>query len=91
MVSTYVCQRYSYREKQKDEGHTQDETLVTRNTGINLGFLNLPLADIREDLVANGSLFSSSRDGPSRFRDRLEELLNEGRGERGGLKSGQRE
>lgn len=68
------------------ERRTQNETLVTRDTGVNLGFLNLPLTHIREDLVADGGLFGSSRDGPSRVGDRLDELLDEGRGERGGLK-----
>lgn len=87
MVSARILQQHSYRRKQEGKGRTQNEALVTRDTGVNLGFLNLPLTDIREDLVADGGLFGSSRDSPSRVRDRLDELLDEGRGKRGGLKS----
>lgn len=87
MVSARILQQHSYRKKQEGKGRTQNEALVTRDTGVNLGFLNLPLTDIREDLVADGGLFGSSRDSPSRVRDRLDELLDEGRGKRGGLKS----
>ena len=63
---------------------THDETIVSLDPLGDLGFLDAPFPDVAHDLITDGRLLGSLRDGPSRGPVRGE-LFQKGSLDLGGL------